>query len=155
MSVEDLAIEMLRLFLANLILCNDDVEEEDAYFWSMLYVEEGANKMVKEIMAYRNAKRRVKASRSGKPENVVAVLLYNISHTGTHDRQTAQQWRERLDNGYSLSQITRLDQAMDLIKKLNGSYLTESDIGALIGHSVNIGRMAGLIQDEYQCLGEE
>lgn len=154
MSVEDLAMKMLRLFLANLILCNDDVEEEDAYFWSTLYAGKGANRMTKEIMAYRNAKQRVKTSRSGKPENVVAVLLYNISHTGTHDREATQQWKERLSNGYSLSQIERLDQAMGLIEELRESYLTESDIATLIGHSVNIGRMARLIQDEYQHLGE-
>lgn len=155
MSIEDLAAGMLRLLLANLVLCKDDLQEEDAYFWSMLYAEEEAGIMSKEITAYCSAKRRMRESRAGNPGNVVAVLLYNVSHTGTRNREIMAKWRVKLKNGYSLPQVKRLDQAMDLIEELKGSYLTEHDIGFLLGHSVNIGRVAKLVQEEYRRLEGE
>ena len=154
MGMEDLAESMLQLFLANLVLCRDDVEKEDVQFWSMLYAEEGATAMSREIIAYRNAKRRMKATRAGNPGNVVGVLIYNISHTGMRNRETMEEWRTKLDKGYSLSQVKRLDQAMDFIEELRGAFLTEQDVARLLGHAVNIRRVARLIQEEYKQLGE-
>ena len=110
--------------------------------------------MSREIIAYRNAKRRVKASRAGNPGNVVGVLLYNISHTGVRNQETSAKWRTRLNQGYSLSQVERLDQAMDLNEELREAYLTEQDIAHLLGHSINIGRASKLVQEEYEHLGE-
>jgi len=110
--------------------------------------------MSREIIAYRNTKRRMKATRAGKPGNVVGVLIYNISHTGMRNRETMEKWRTKLDKGYSLSQLKRLDQAMDFVEELKGAFLTEQDVARLLGHAVNIRRVARLIQEEYEQLGE-
>ncbi len=150
--MEDLAASMLRLFLADLVLCHDDLRQEDVKFWSVMHDIEEANEMVKEITAYYAAKRRVRKSKAGNPSNVVAVFLYNASHTGVRDTESRRKWRTRLDGGYSLVNVTRPDQAMDLIEQLKGSYLTAQDIGRLVGHTVNIDRAVRLVQEEYRRL---
>ncbi len=150
--MEDLAASMLRLFLADLVLCQDDLQQEDIRFWSIIHNKDGADRMIKEITAYYAAKRRVRKSRAGNPSNVVAVFLYNASHTATRDRETTEEWRAKLDDGYSLAYVTRRDQTMELIEGLKGSYLTAQDIGRLVGHPVNINRVVGLVKEEYQRL---
>lgn len=150
---QDLAATMLQAYLAGLVLCRDDFEEEDVSFWSLLYSEGEAvtaNEIAAEIMAYAWAKKRLRESRAGEPRNVVAVLLYNASRTGLRDAGKKQAWEKRLDGGFSIDQVKRLDQALGLIQDLNGTYLSERAIGRLVGHTVNLDRVAKLIEEEYQ-----
>jgi hypothetical protein len=148
MVMQDLAATMLRVYLASLILCREDFEEEDVAFWSVLYSEEVVT-VPREIMAYKRAKERLRESRAGNAQNVVAVLLYNVSHTGSRDARKKEAWEKRLEGGFSIDQVKRLDQALDLIEELRGSYLSERVIGQLLGRMVNLDRVAELIKEEY------
>ncbi len=152
MLMKYLAATMLQAYLGSLILCREDFEEEDVAFWSALYSEESmtmANKIVAEIMAYARAKKRLRESRAGKPHNVVAVLLYNVSHNGLRDARKKLAWEKRLEGGFSIGQVKRLDQALDLIKQLKGTYLSVRAIGQLVGRTVKLDRVAKLIGEEY------
>lgn len=148
MVMQDLAATMVQGYLASLILCREDFEEEDVAFWSTLYSGE-VTTMPKEIMAYKRAKERLRESRAGNPQNVVAVLLYNVSHTGSRDVRKKEAWEKHLEDGFSLDQVKRLDQALNLIEELTGSYLSERAIGQLLGRVVNLDRVAELIKEEY------
>jgi len=152
MDLEALAVLMTRVYLASLILCQDDFEEEDVMFWSSLHESTYGLDLAREIEAYRRAKLRLRQSRAGNPQNVVAVLLYNISHTSPRTLRRKNLWKTRLNKGFSLAKITRLDQALSLIQQLQGSYLSERDIGALVGCVVNLDRVARIIIEEYENL---
>lgn len=144
---------MIRLFLTHLLLCQEDFEREDVEFWASFLEEgQGAMNVCWEIMAYRESKRRLRKSRAGNPENVVAVLLYNASRTGTRDPQVAGKWEEKLDTGFSLDNVSRLDQAMTLLEELRGAYLSEKQVGLLLGRTVNLDRVTELIIEEYEKL---
>lgn len=156
MNTEGLATTIIRLYLAHLILCHDDFGKDDVAFWAaLLEGEEGAMGLCCEVMAYRQAKARLRESKAGNPHNVVAVLLYNVSHTGRRDPQASAMWQERLDAGFSLKDVTRPDQALALIDALKGAHLSERQIGLLLGRVVNLDRVTKLIIEEYEKLGEE
>lgn len=146
----DLAAAMLRLYLAELVLCRQEFEEESVAYWAMLYDETAARAVTREVMAYSQAKRRLLASRAGNPQNVVAVLLYNVSRSGPRDLRKMKRWEKRLARGFSLRSVRRLDQALTLVEELPGSYLSERQVGQLCGRTVNLDRVAQLVKEEWE-----
>lgn len=155
MRVGELARSMLELFLAEMVLCTDRFEEPDVAFWSDAYDESGrsAGELSREILAYRAAKQRVQKSHAGNPRNVVAVLIYNISHSSTRLREKREYWERQIEEGYTLDRITRVEDALDLVQGLRGACLSEEVVGRLAGRVVNLARVSKLIQGEYETLG--
>jgi len=149
---------MLELFLAEMVLCTDRFEEPDVEFWSDNYDDTAsqAQQLAREILAYKAAKARFRESRAGNPTNVVAVLLYNVSHSAERDEECRALWEHRLAEGYDLDCVTCVEEAMDLVRDLRGAYLSEEMVGQLVGRVVNLGRIAGHIGEEYErlCGGE-
>jgi hypothetical protein len=158
MSVEELAKTMLELFLAEMVLCTDRFDEPDVEFWSDTFDESAprARQLTCEILAYQAAKQRFRESRAGNPRNIVAMLLYNVSHSAERDHDRRAMWEKRLDGGYELGRLSRVDEALGLIRELRGAYLSEELIGRLVGRVVNLGRIAGFVGEEYErlCGGE-
>ena len=156
MNPEALARTMLELFLAEMVLCRDDFEEEDVRFWSETYHDEvhEASAVAREISAYLAAKRRLRSSRAGNPRNVVAVLLYNVSHSGERDRARRGGWQTRLADGFTLDAIGDVHEAADLVRDLRGAALSEQSIGQIVGRVVNLDRVSRLVQEEYARLEE-
>ena len=151
MNTANLAATMIRLFLAHLVLCQDDFGAEEVMFWaSLLRFEEGAADLCREIMAYRKAMQRLRESRAGNPRNVVAVLLYNVSRSGERDPKVQERWERRLRDGFTLDKVARLDQAMEALEELKGAYLSERQVGVLVGRVVNLDRVTQLIIDEHK-----
>lgn len=148
MTMKYLAATMLRVYLASLVLSQEDFEEDEVAFWSALH-SEAFTSLPKEIMAYKRAKDRLSESRAGNPQNIVAALLYNISRSGERDVHKKAAWEKRLEDGFSLKEIRRLDQALSLIEELRGAYLSERLIGRLVGRVVNLDRVSRLIREEY------
>ncbi|MFC2108000.1 hypothetical protein ACFLS5_00890 [Candidatus Bipolaricaulota bacterium] len=154
MRVEELAKTMLELFLAEMVLCTDRFQEPDVAFWSDTYDESGhsASELSREILAYRAAKQRFQKSPAGHPRNVVAVLIYNISHSSPRVSGKREYWEKQIEGGYTLGQITRVEDALDLVQRLRGACLSEQIVGRLVGRVVNLGRISRLIQEEYEML---
>jgi len=154
MRVEELAKTMLELFLAEMVLCTDRFEEPDVAFWSDTYdeSEDGASELSCEILAYRAAKQRFQKSQAGNPRNVVAVLLYNVSHSSARDNEKREYWEKQIEGGYTLDRVVRVEDALDLVQNLRGACLTEQIVGQLVGRVVNLGRISRLIQQEYEAL---
>ncbi len=154
MGVEELAKTMLELFLAEMVLCTDRFEGPDVEFWCDTYDESGpgAEELAREILAYRATKGRFRNSRAGNPRNVVALLLYNVSHSVTRDREKRELWEERLEEGFCLDRVSRVEEALDLVQNLRGACLSEQLIGQLVGCVVNLGRISRLVQQEYERL---
>lgn len=146
----ELAVAMLRLYMAELVLCRQELEEENVAYWALLYDETAARAVTREVVAYSQAKRRLLASRAGNPQNVVAVLLYNVSRTGPRDPVKMRYWEKRLARGFSLASVKRLDQALTLIEDLPGAYLSERQVGQLCGRTVNLDRVAQLVKEEWE-----
>lgn len=146
---------MLELFLAEMVLCTDRFEEPDVAFWSDTYDESGhsASELSREILAYRAAKQRFQKSQAGNPRNVVAVLIYNISHSSARVSGNREYWEKQIEGGYTLDRITRVEDALDLIQNLRGACLSEQTVGQIVGRVVNLGRISRLIQEEYEALG--
>lgn len=152
-ATDHLAVAMIRVFLADMVLCHEDFEHRDVQFWAtLLQSDEGEQGVCHEVLAYRDAKRRLKGSRSGNPQNVLAVLLYNISHSAPLDASVQAAWEDKLTAGFSIREISRPDQAMDLIEELVGSCLSQRQIGKLVGRAVNLRRVAEVIREEYDRL---
>ena len=158
MSVEELARTMLELFLAEMVLCTDRFAEPDVEFWADSYDDTAsrARQLALEVLAYKAAKARFRESRAGNPRNVVAVLLYNVSHSAERDEESRASWERRLDDGYDLERITCVEEALDLVRDLRGAYLSEEMVGQLVGRVVNLGRVSSRIGEEYErlCGGE-
>jgi len=158
MSVEELARTMLELFLAEMVLCTDRFEEPDVEFWSDSYDDTAtrARQLAREVLAYKAAKTRYRQSRAGNPRNVVAVLLYNVSHSAKRDEECRALWGRRLEEGYDLDRVTCVEEALDLVRDLRGAYLSEEMVGRLVGRVVNLGRISSRIGEEYErlCGGE-
>ncbi len=153
MNTAHLAATMLRLLLADMLLCRDEFKRADVQFWtSLLDEEEGALDTCRELIAYREAKRRLRQSRAGNPENVVAVLLYNVSRSGASCPQAQELWETRLSDGYRFD-ASRHDQVLTLIEELRGAYLSERQVGILLGRAVNLDRVSEMIHEEYEKLG--
>jgi hypothetical protein len=154
MGVEELAKTMLEVFLAEMVLCTDRFGEPDVAFWCDTFDESAprARQLSLEILAYQVTKQRFRTSRAGNPRNVVAVLLYNVSHSAGRDQQRRALWEKRLEKGYDLDRLSRLDEALDLLRELRGACLSEQLVGQLVGRVVNLGRIAGLVQEEYERL---
>lgn len=149
---------MLELFLAEMVLCTDRFEEPDVAFWTDSYDDRAsrARQLAQEVLAYKATKARFRESRAGNPGNVVAVLLYNVSHSAQRDEECRASWERRLEEGYDLDRVTCIEQALDLIRDLRGAYLSEEMVGQLMGRVVNLGRISGHIGKEYErlCGGE-
>ena len=145
---------MLELFLAEMVLCTDRFEQPDVAFWSDTYdeSEHSARELSREILAYRAAKQRYRKSRAGNPRNVVAVLMYNISHSSNRDNKKREYWEKKVEAGYTVDQIDRLEEALDVVQNLRGACLSEQVVGQLVGRVVNLGRISQLIQQEYEGL---
>lgn len=144
---------MLELFLAELLLCTDRFEESDVAFWADTYDESGrsASELAREILAYKAAKQRLRKSHAGNPRNVAAVLLYNISHSSTRARKKREHWARQIREGYTLDRITRVEDALDLVRDLRGACLSEEAVGQLVGRVVNLGRISRMIQQEFEA----
>lgn len=152
-AADHLAVAMIRVFLADMLLCHEDFEYPDVQFWSgLLRGDEGRETVCNELLAYRAAKCRLRGSRAGNPQNVLAVLLYNISHSAPRDAAVRAVWEDRLSAGFSIRDVSRLDQALDLIEDLVGSCLSEREIGKLVGRVVNLRRVAEVVREEYDRL---
>lgn len=145
---------MLELFLAEMVLCTDRFEEADVAFWSDMYDDSGlgARELSREILAYKAAKRRYRDSRAGNPINVIAVLIYNISHSVSRDTEKREYWEMKAGKGFTVDSIKRVEDALDFIKSLRGACLSEQIVGQLLGRVVNLGRISQLIQEEYEKL---
>lgn len=154
MNTEPLARAMLELFLAELIVCRDDFEEEDVRFWSDSYHEDAreARLVTREIGAYRAAKQRLRSSRAGNPRNVAAVLLYNVSHSGLRDKTRHAEWQDKVSGGFTLDRVHLAHEAVDVVRGLRGSHLSEQAIGKLIGRVVNLDRVSDIVREEYERL---
>lgn len=154
MNPESLARAMLELFLAEMVMCRDDFEEEDVRFWSESYHRDArrASEVSREIGAYQAAKRRLRMSRAGNPRNVAAVLLYNVSHSAARDKAKHAEWQERISEGFALDRIKLVHEALDLIRDLRGAHLSEHAVGELVGRVVNLDRVSKLVREEYERL---
>lgn len=165
MKVELLARAMIDVFLAHLVVGKEDgFEKEDVMFWALAYFEatagddlsvERAKRLTREILAYRQAIRRMKKSRAGKPENVVALLLYNISHSGPRDRLKRLRWEARLKKKWQGFEIQSVEEAVELIEELRGTYLPEKAFHELFGRTLNLDRIARMVEEEYTALAKE
>lgn len=164
MKVKLLARAMIDVFLAHLIVGEDQgFEEADVMFWAWTYFEsirgeqsaERAQGLAREILAYRRTLRRLKNSPAGKPDNVVALILYNISHSGSKDRVKRWRWERRLKTDDCRFHVGTVDEALELIEELRGTYLPERFVGQFLGKTVNLDRVARLVEEEYMALAEE
>jgi len=165
MKVEFLARAMIDIFLAHLIVGDDQgFEEEDVMLWAWTYFEstvgdehtpERAERLAREVLAYRRAIRRLKNSRAGKPDNVAALILYNISHSGPKDRIKRWRWERKLHASGFRVRVNTVEEALDLIEELRGTYFPARVIDQLLGKVVNLDRVARLVEEEYMALAEE
>lgn len=162
-----LAKEMLNVYLAYIILGRDlDANAEEIFFWaySFLRSELGddteaarrAENLAREILAYSCAYRRLEKSPAGNPKNVIALLIYNISHSGRKDVQRNKRWEQHLSqrNG-TFNLPERLDTALEFIEELRGAFLSEEAVSKLMGWRVNLDRVARIVQEEYENLKKE
>ncbi|MCS7240636.1 MAG: hypothetical protein NZ651_05270 [Candidatus Bipolaricaulota bacterium] len=164
MKVENLARAMIDLFLAHLLVGDDQgFEERDVMFWAWTYFENTAGgehsaarakRLAQEILAYRRALQRMKNSPAGKPDNVVALILYNVSHSGKKDPIKRWRW-ERALSGNHRFRVSTVEEALDLLEDLRGTYLPERLIGQFLGKTVNLDRVARMVEEEYMALAEE
>jgi len=161
MKVEALAKAMIDLFLAHLIVGDEEeVKEEDVMFWALLYFEglgqedelKRAQRMTREILAYKRALQRLRGSPAGRPENVAALIIYNISHSGPKDLKKRELWENKVARNYSYSRIRDVEEALDLIEEVRGTYLTERAISEFMGRMVNLDRVARFVEEEYEVL---
>lgn len=164
MKVEHLARAMIDLFLAHLIVGDDQgFEERDVMFWAWTYFATTAGdehsaarakRLAQEILAYRRALQRMKNSPAGKPDNVIALILYNISHSGKKDLLKRWRWERALSENHRF-RVSTLEEALDLIEELRGTYLPERAIAQFLGKVLNLDRVARMVEEEYMALAGE
>ncbi|MBC7344896.1 MAG: hypothetical protein H5U03_05695, partial [Clostridia bacterium] len=111
-----------------------------------------AQRLTKEILAYKRALQRLRESSAGKPENVAALIIYNVSHSGLKDLKKRQLWENKVARNHGYSRIRNVEEALELIEEVRGTYLPERVISEFMGRTVNLDRVARFVEEEYEVL---
>lgn len=149
----DLGKEMLKAYLAGLIICQHGHKREAVKFWEDIYLSEASSgELTDELLAYDRSKGRLEASRNGNPLNLVALLIYNISNTGNLDQERRESFLARIQKGERITEVNTMQKGLDLVESLYHTHLNRDQISRFINHQVNLDRVTGMVEEEYERL---
>lgn len=144
---------MLRSYLASLIICQHGYEREDVGFWEKIYLEsDGPGTLTNELLAYDRTKERLQRSRRGNPLNVIALLIYNISNTGNLDKERKVSFVSSMETRERITDLDSIQEGIDLVESLYHTHLSRDQVSKLVGHEVNLDRVATMVREEYEKL---